>query len=61
MLVNYWVKTISIIGQRKGFYRQRISKSSYARKETVDIGILIAPQNGDTKTTQSIRMTSRPP
>ena len=38
-----------IIGQRKVFYRQRISESSHARKETVDIDILVTSSNGDRK------------
>ena len=48
------------IGQRKAFYRQRISESSCARKETVDIDILVISRNGDRKIMQSIRITSRP-
>ena len=50
-----------IIGQRKAFYRQRISESSFVRKETVDIDILVTSRNGDKKVMQSIRITSRPP
>ena len=46
--------------QRKAFYRQRIPKSSCARKETVDMDILVASRNGDRKIMQSIRITSRP-
>ena len=48
------------IGQRKAFYRQRISESSCARKETVNIDILVTSRNGDRKIMQSIRITSRP-
>ena len=50
-----------IIGQRKAFYRQRIPKSSCARKETVDIDVLVTSRNRDRKIMQSIRITSRPP
>ena len=50
-----------IIGQRKTFYRQRIPKSSDARKETVEIDILVTSRNGERKIMQSIRITSRPP
>ena len=35
------LKAIYIIGQSKAFYRQRVSESSCARKETVDINILV--------------------
>ena len=61
MSVNSRLKTTKIIGQRKAFYRQRIPESSCARKETVDIGILVTSRNGDRKIMQSIRMKSRPP
>ena len=50
-----------MIGQRKAFYRQRIPGSSSVRKETIDIEILAASRNGDRKSMQSIRITSRPP
>ena len=50
-----------MIDQRKAFYRQRILESSCARKETVDIDILVTFRNGDRKIMQSIRITSRPP
>ena len=33
------------MNDRKAFYRQRIPESSFARKETVDIGILTAFRN----------------
>ena len=36
-----------MIGQRKAFYSQRIPESSCARKETVDIDILVTSRNGD--------------
>ena len=41
MSVHSRLKTTKIIGQRKAFYRQRIPESSCARKETVDIDILV--------------------
>ena len=48
-------------GQRKAFYRQRIPESSCAKKETVDIDILVTSRNGDRRIMQSIRIMSRPP
>ena len=60
MFVNSGLKATKMIGQRKAFYRQRISESSCARKETVDIDILVTSRNGDKKM-QSIRITSKPP
>ena len=35
-------------------------QSRFARKETVDIDILVRSRNGDRKIMQSIRITSRP-
>ena len=61
MSVNSRLKATKIIGHRKAFYRQRIPEFSYARKETVDIDILVTSRNGDRKIMQSIRITSRPP
>ena len=61
MSVNSRLKATKIIGQRKAFYRQRIPKFSCARKETVDIDILVTSRNGDRKIMQSIRTTSRTP
>ena len=61
MPVNYGLKATKIIGERKAFYRQRIPEFSRARKETVDIDILVTSRNGDRKIMQSIRITSRPP
>ena len=55
------LKGTNIVGQRKAFYRQRIPEISCARKETVDMHILVISSNGDRKTMQSIRITSRPP
>ena len=56
MSVNSGLKTTKIIGQRKAFYRQRIPGFSCARKETVDIDILVTSRNGDRKIVQSIRI-----
>ena len=61
MSVNSRLKSTEIIGLRKAFYRRRIPESSCARKETVDIDILVTSRNGDRKIMQSIRITSRPP
>ena len=61
MPVNSRLKATKMIGQRKAFYRQRIPKSSCAKKETVDIDILVASRNDDRKIMQSIRIMSRPP
>ena len=59
--VNSKLKATKIIGQRKAFYGQRIPQLRCARKETVDINILVTSRNGDRKIIQSIRITSRPP
>ena len=61
MSVNSRLKVIKIIGQRKVFYRQKIPESSCARKETVDIDILVTSNNGNRKIREAIRITSRPP
>ena len=45
MSVNSRLKVTKIIGQRKTFYRQRILESSCARKETVDMYILVTSRN----------------
>ena len=42
----------------KAFYRQIIPESSCARKENVDINILVTTRNGDRKIMQYIRITS---
>ena len=55
MSVNSRIRARKIIGQRKAFYRHRIPESSCARKETVDIDILVTWRNGDTKIIQSIK------
>ena len=49
MSVNSRLKATKIIGQRKAFYRHRIPESGCARKETVDIDILVTSRNGDRK------------
>ena len=61
MFVNSRLKATKIIGWRSTFYRQRIPESSCARKETVDIGILVTCRNGDRKIMQSVRITSTRP
>ena len=60
MFVHSEFKATKMIDQRKAFYRQIILESSYVRKETLDIGILVTYRNGDRKTMQSIRITIRP-
>ena len=60
MSVNSGLKATNIIGQRKAFYRYRIPEFSHAKKETVDIDILLTSKNGDRKIMQSIRITSKP-
>ena len=47
MSANSRLKANKIIGQRKAFYRQRIPEPSCARKETVDIDILVTSQLGE--------------
>ena len=59
MSVNSELKAAKIIGQRKAFYRQRIPGPSCARRETIDIDILVTSRNGDRKIMRSIRITSR--
>ena len=60
MSVNSTLKATKIIGQRKAFYRQRIPGFSHARKETVDIDLLVTSRKGGRKIMQSIRIKSRP-
>ena len=48
MSVNSRLKAIQIIGPKKAFYRKRIPEPSCARKETVDMDILVTSRNGDT-------------
>ena len=61
MSVNSRLKATKIIGQRKASYRQRIPESSCARKETLEMEILVTSNNGNRKIMWSIRITSRPP
>ena len=49
MSFNSRLKANKIIGQRKACYRQRIPESSCARKESVDIDILVTSRNGHRK------------
>ena len=49
MWVNSRLRATKIIGQKKAFYMQRIPESSRARKETVDIDILVTSRKGDRK------------
>ena len=49
MSVNSGLKATKIIGKRKAFHRKRIPESSHAKKETVDIDILVTSRNGDRK------------
>ena len=59
--VNSRLKATKIMGQRKAFYWQRIPESSCARKETVDLDILVTSRNGERKIMHSIRIMSRSP
>ena len=61
MSVNSTLKAIYIIVQRKALYMQRILEFTCARKETVEIEMLVTSKNGDKKSMQSIRIMSRPP
>ena len=54
MPLNSRLKATKIIGQRKAFVRQRIPEPSCARKETVDIDILVTFRNAYRKIIQSI-------
>ena len=49
MSTNFRLKAISIIGQRKTFYWQRIPESSYSRKKYHYIDMLVTSRNGDKK------------
>ena len=53
MSVNSRLKATKIIGQTKVLYRQRIPESCCARKENVDIDILVTSKNGDRNIMQS--------
>ena len=59
MSVNSRLKVTKIIRQRTALLRQRIPESSCAKKEIVDIDILVTSRNGDRKIMQFIRITSR--
>ena len=59
MSINSRLKVTKIIGQRRAFLKQRIPERSYAKKETVDIDILVPSRNGDRKIMQFTRITSR--
>ena len=59
--LNSRLKATKIIGQRKPFYRHKIPECSCARKETVEIDILVTSRSGDRKIMQSIRIMSRSP
>ena len=61
MSVNSRLTATKVIGQKKAFYRQKTPDSSCARKNTVDIDILITSGNVDRKAIQSIKIMSRPP
>ena len=61
MSLNSRLRATKIMSQRKAFYRHTIPEFTRARKETVDIDILVTSRNGDKKIMQSIRITSRPP
>ena len=58
MSTNSRHKATKTIGQRKPFYKQRIPGSICARKETVDIDIIVTYRNGDRKIMEYIRITS---
>ena len=60
MFVDSRLKATKILGQRKAFQRQRIPESSCARKETVDIDVLVTSRNGDRKIMKPIKIASRP-
>ena len=59
MSVNSRTKATKILAQREASYRQRIPGFSCARKETVDIDILVTSTNGHKKIMQSITIMSR--
>ena len=49
MSVNSRLKAIWIMDQSKALYRQKITESSNAKKETVVIEILVTSRNGERK------------
>ena len=57
--------SINQLGQKKAFYRQRIPEFGFAKKEIVEINILITYSNGDkliqtVKSHTNFRVTSGP-
>ena len=54
------LKGIQIIGQGNTLWRSKISQSSSARKETIDIDILVMSRNGDRKIMHPIKIISGP-
>ena len=54
--VNSRLEAIQIRDQRKAFYMQGIPESSCARKEILDIDILVTSRKGDRKNMQSVRV-----
>ena len=60
MSIDSRLKVIWIIGQMKAICRKRIPESKCKRTKTVEIGILIAPRNGDRKIMLPISMRSEP-
>ena len=59
MSINSRLRVTKIIGQRRTFLKQRIPERCCAKKETVDIDILVTSRNGDRKIMEFIRITSR--
>ena len=49
MSVNSGLKATKIIVRKKAFNRQRIPEFSHARKETIDIDILVTSRMGTEK------------
>ena len=47
MSINSRLKATKIIDQRRGFYTQKIPEPSCARKETVNIDILVTYRKSD--------------
>ena len=61
MSVNFRHKVTKTIGQRKAFHRHRTPESICAKKDIVNIDIIVTSRNGDRKIMRSIRITGRPP
>ena len=49
MSVNSTLNATNIKGQRKPFYRLKIPESSCAKKETVEIDVLVRSRNSEEK------------